>query len=87
LRSARVWQVCGTITTTLAIRCVGRAEDLAYVRKLLGAGVNAAGRTVLRACQVADLVFRPAKAARCCQVISRPPGDNRRVTGEATLEA
>jgi acetyl esterase len=37
-----------------------RDEGLAYYRKLLHAGVNATGRTVLGACHAGDLMFRTA---------------------------
>ena len=37
-----------------------RDEGLAYYRKLLAAGVDATGRTVLGACHAADLMFRAA---------------------------
>ena len=37
-----------------------RDEGLAYYRKLLAAGVDATGRTVLGACHAADLMFRTA---------------------------
>jgi hypothetical protein len=36
--------------------------DLVYSRKLLGAGVDATGRTVLGACYAGDLMFRAAIA-------------------------
>jgi acetyl esterase len=37
-----------------------RDEGITYYRKLLAAGVDATGRTVLGACHAADLMFRAA---------------------------